>query len=88
MVPPYDGVDMVVVAMVCSSGIEWYVVKCLMIIFISILHHHHQLVKSPTPRRKTPLNPSTDISTSCIYYSSYRVYGYKVMVVVAVVAMI
>ena len=50
MVPPYDGVDMVVVAMVgCSSGIEWYVVKCLMIIFISILHHHQlQLVKSHT----------------------------------------
>ena len=49
MVPPYDGVDMVVVAMVCSSGIEWYVVKCLMIIFISILHHHQlQLVKHTT----------------------------------------
>ena len=52
----------------CSSGIEWYVVKCLMIHFHFAPPPPHQLEWS-TPRRKTPLNPSTDISTSCIYYS-------------------
>ena len=80
----FDGTAMMVLIWWCMvlvlSGIEWYVVKCLMIIFISILHHH-QLVRCSTTQENTLLNPSTDISTSCIYYLFiYRVYVLYYMV--------